>query len=199
MERLDRYADLIVRIGANVQPRQAVFVSALVEHAPLVRAIARSAYRAGARLVDVRYADQHLRRSFIEHAAEEDLSETTPWLMARTEAIAAGGALIMLAGDPEPELLADLDQERVGKARAVDAMNRQLKAQNDLAVNWTIAAYPTEGQAAQMFGEPDLERLWEAVATCVRLDEPDPVAAWQQHVSRLRTRRASARRAPSMR
>ena len=189
MERLDRYADLIVRIGANVQPRQAVFVSALVEHAPLVRAIARSAYRAGARLVDVRYADQHLRRSFIEHAAEEDLSETTPWLMARTEAIAAGGALIMLAGDPEPELLADLDQERVGKARAVDAMNRQLKAQNDLAVNWTIAAYPTEGQAAQMFGEPDLERLWEAVATCVRLDEPDPVAAWQQHVSRLRTRR----------
>ncbi len=189
MERLDRYADLIVRIGANVQPGQTLFVSALVEHAPLVRAIARSGYDAGARLVDVRYVDQHLRRSFIEHAAEEDLTETTPWLMARTEAIADGGALIMLAGDPEPELLADLDQARVGKARAVDAMNRQLKAQNDLAVNWTIAAYPTEGQAAQMFGEPDLERLWDAVATSVRLDEPDPVAAWQQHVERLRGRR----------
>ena len=153
-----------------------------------MRAIGNAAYAAGARLVDVRYVDNHLRRSFIEHAAEGDLTETSPWLMARTEAIADGGALIMIAGDPEPELLADLDQERVGKARPVDAGNRQLKAQNEKKVNWTIAAFPTEGQAQQMFGEPDVERLWEAVAHSVRLDEPDPVAAWREHSARLRAR-----------
>jgi aminopeptidase len=187
-ERLDAYADLIVRVGANVQPGQTVYVAALVEHAPLARAIGRAGYAAGARLVDVRYADNHLRRSFIENAAEEDLTQTTPWLMARTEALADGGALIMIAGDPEPELLGDLDQERVGKARPVDAMRRQLKAQNDRAVNWTIAACPTEGQARQVFGEPDVERLWEAVAHSVRLDEDDPVASWREHVDRLGAR-----------
>jgi aminopeptidase len=187
-ERIDAYADLIVRVGANVQPGQTVYVAALVEHAPLVRAIGRAGYAAGARLVDARYVDNHLRRSFIEHAAEEDLTGTTPWLMARTEALADGGALIMIAGDPEPELLGDLDQERVGKARPVDAMKRQLKAQNDRAVNWTIAACPTEGQATQVFGEPDVERLWEAVAHSVRLDEDDPVAAWRTHVARLGAR-----------
>ena len=53
---------------------------------------------------------------------------------------------------------------------------------NERAINWTIAAYPTEGQAQQVFGEPDLERLWEAVAHSVRLDEPDPVAAWREHI-----------------
>ena len=95
----------------------------------------------------------------------------------------------MIAGDPEPELLADLDQDRVGKARPLDAVKRQLKAQNDRTVNWTIAAFPTEGQATQMFGSPDVERLWDAVAHSVRLDEDDPVAAWREHTERLRSRR----------
>jgi len=188
MERIDRYADLIVRVGANVQQGQTLFVTALVEHAPLARALARAAYRAGARLVDVRYADNHLRRSFIEAAPEETLTETTPWLMARTEALAQGGALVMIAGDPEPELLADLDQERVGKARPIDAVQVQLRAQNERKVNWSIAAFPTEGQATQVFGEPDLERLWDAVAYSVRLEESDPVEAWRQHSARLRAR-----------
>jgi aminopeptidase len=64
-----------------------------------------------------------------------------------------------------------------------------MAAQNDRTIAWTIAANPTEGQARQMFGEPDLERLWDAVARSVRLDEDDPVAAWQEHVDRLRRRR----------
>src|SRR6478672_836229 len=101
MERIDRYADLIVRVGANVQQGQTLFVTALVEHAPL--ALARAGYRAGARLVDVRYADNHLRRAFIEAAPEEELTASPPWLLARAEAIASGGALIMIGGDPEPE------------------------------------------------------------------------------------------------
>ena len=180
-----RYADLITRVGANVQPGQTVFITAFVEHAPLARALGRAGYAAGARLVDVRYVDNHLRRAFIEHAAEDDLTESSPWLLARTDAIADGGALIMIAGDPEPELLADLDQQRVGKARPVAALQRQLEFQNEKSVNWTIAAYPTEGQAVQMFGEPDVERLWEAIARTVRLDEPDPVAAWRAHSERL--------------
>jgi aminopeptidase len=185
--RLDRYAELIVRVGANVQPGQTLFVTALVEHAPLARALSRAGYAAGARLVDVRYVDNHLRHSFIESAAEEVLTETSPWVMARAEAL-EGNALIMIAGDPDPELLADLDQERVGKARPVDAMKRQLRAQNELKLNWSIAAFPTEGQAQQVFGSPDIEPLWDAIAHTVRLDEDDPVAAWKQHAARLRER-----------
>jgi len=187
MNRLDRYAELIVRVGANVQPGQTVFVTALVEHAPLARALCRPGYAAGARVVDVRYVDNHVKRAMIEHAADETLTESPPWVQARAEAL-DGGALIMIAGDPDPELFADLDQERVGKTRPVEAMMRQLRAQNERTVNWTIAAYPTEGQAAQVFGEPDTDRLWESVSHAVRLDEPDPVAAWQAHAEKLHAR-----------
>jgi len=188
VDRIDRYATLITRVGANVQPGQSVFVTALVEHAPLVRALARAGYEAGAKRVDVRYVDNHVKHAQIELADDDVLTETTPWVMARTEALADGGALIMIAGDPEPELFADLDPDRVGRTRAIDAVNRQHRAQNERTVNWAIAAFPTEGQAMQVFGEPDVERLWEAVAHTVRLDEPDPVAAWREHSDRLRRR-----------
>jgi aminopeptidase len=187
-DRLSAYAELIVRVGANVQPGQQVFVVGLVEHAPLVRAVTESAYGAGARNVDVRYTDQHVRKAFIVNAPEEDLSLTKPWERVRYEALLEGAAVIQFAGEPEPELFADVDQGRIGRARAVEGMQIYLRAVNERIINWTIAAFPTEGQARQVFGEPDLDRLWDAVAHAVRLDEPDPVEAWRVHCKKLRER-----------
>jgi aminopeptidase len=188
MDRLDRYAELIVRVGANVQPGQTLFVNALVENAELVRALARAGYPARARYVDVRYGDQHVRRAMLEYAADDVITDTPPWLLEQADEIGDMNALVMVAGDPEPELLADLDQERVGRARPVALLERLHEAQNGRTVNWTIAAFPTEGWAQQMFGEPDVERLWDAIATAVRLDEADPVEAWREHIARLRQR-----------
>jgi aminopeptidase len=67
-------------------------------------------------------------------------------------------------------------------------IEHSLKIQNARGVNWTIAAYPNAGWAQQVFGEPDVERLWDAIAKTVRLDEDDPVAAWREHTARLRAR-----------
>jgi len=184
MKHLPAYADLIVRIGTNLQSGQTLLINALLDHAPLVRELTEAGYRAGARFVDVTYVDMHVRRSFIEHASEEDLTYTQPWTLARSSSL-DGNALIMIAGDPEPTLLADLDPSRVGKARAIKALEAQLASQNARTVNWAIAAYPTAGQAQQMFGEPDVERLWAAYQTAVRLDQEDPVAAWQAHSEKL--------------
>ncbi len=190
-ERLDRYARLVVEVGANVGEGQVVWVAALPEHAPLVRAIARIAYEKGARYVDVDYSDQHVRRARIEHAPEDSLGWSPPWALARVDHVAAEhGALIQLVGDPEPELLADLDGARVGKTRGRELAERYLNATNQRLLSWVIAAYPNEGWARTVFGEPDVERLWDAVATATRLDEPDPVAAWRAHIDKLVERAA---------
>lgn len=186
-DRIDSYADLIVRVGANVQPGQTVFVNALPEHAELVRALARSAYRAGAGYVDVRFTDPHVRRALIELGPDEALTHTPDWLLDRVAA-SEDAAVIAISGEAEPELLADLDQARVGKATMRAAMEKMLQLQNKKATNWSIAAFPNEGWAEQVFGEPDVERLWEAIGATVRLDEPDPVAAWRAHSARLRAR-----------
>jgi aminopeptidase len=189
-ERLDRYADLIVRVGANVQEGQTVFVAAAIDHAEVVRAVTRAAYRAGAPFVDVQYSDPHVRKAMLEYAPDEQLTESRPWHLARLEATIAGGAIIQIIGEAEPDLFADLDQTRVGKAHPVELTRRYLAAVNDRLVNWTIAAHPTPGQAQAMFGEPDVERLWDAVAFAVRLDEDDPVASWREHSEGLKRRAA---------
>jgi aminopeptidase len=184
MKNLRAYADLIVRVGTNLQSGQTLLINALLDHAPLVRELTEAGYRAGARFVDVAYVDMHVRHSFIEHAAEKDLTYTQAWTLSRASSL-DGNALIMIAGDPEPRLLADLDPSRVGKTRPIKALEAQLASQNGRTVNWAIAAYPTAGQAQQMFGEPDVERLWTAYQTAVRLDQPDPVAAWRAHSEKL--------------
>jgi len=184
--RTERYAELAVRVGANVQPGQLVEVVARVEHAAVARAVAREAYRAGARYVDVYYTDQHVRRALIEHVADDMLSWTPPWLLNRARTVGdERAAVVALTGDSEPDLLADLPGERVGRARMLalaEESNRQI---NEQLNNWTVVGVPNEGWARQMFGDPDVDRLWEIVEYTVRLDEDDPVAAWRAHVERI--------------
>jgi len=188
-DRLDRYAELVVRVGANVQPGQWVDLLAAVEHAPVVRAVARASYRAGASYVDVRYTDMHVRRALIEHAGDDVISWTPPWLLERERSIGEDrAAVIALTGDAEPELLADLPGERVGRARMVALAEEANRQVNERLSNWVVIGVPNEGWASQMFGEPDVERLWELVEFCVRLNEEDPVAAWREHVATLGTR-----------
>ncbi|MGZ8692631.1 MAG: aminopeptidase [Gaiellaceae bacterium] len=185
-ERLDRYARLAVEVGANVGEGQVVWVTALPDHAPLARAVARCAYARGAHYVDVEYTDQYARRARIEYADEETLGWTPPWVLTKVDYVAEQrGAPISIVGDPEPELLADLDGTRVGKARMRELAERYLKAMNQRLINWTIVAYPNEGWATTVFGEPDVERLWDAVVSATRLDEPDPVEAWRVHIEKL--------------
>ena len=190
-ERLERYARLAVEVGSNVGAGQVVWVIALPEHAPLARAVARIAYENGASYVDVDYTDQHVRRARIELAEEDTLGWTPPWTLAKVDHVMAErGALIQIVGDPEPELLADLDGTRVGKTRMRELAERYVKALNERLINWTIVAHPNEGWARSVFGEPDVEKLWNAVLSATRLDESDPVEAWRSHIEKLVERAA---------
>jgi aminopeptidase len=84
--------------------------------------------------------------------------------------------------------MADLDGERVGRAVQPEIMQMRVEQMRDNTVNWCGIGAPNPGWARQVFGEPDVERLWETVALCMRLDEPDPPAAWREHLERLAAR-----------
>jgi aminopeptidase len=191
-DRLDQYARLAVEVGANLQPGQLLLVDAHVEQFELARAVVRRGYEAGARFVDVRYKDQRARRALIERGPEQSLSWSQPWLVERLNyAAAEQAATITLRGEPEPGLFADLDPRRVAEARQRELIRTSLTQHIEDRVAWTLIGAPTEGWAEAVFGEPDLERLWQALAHAVRLDEPDPVAAWREHIDRLEKRARS--------
>jgi aminopeptidase len=189
-ERLERYAELAVRVGSNVQEGQEVFVHAMVEHSELARALVRHAWQAGASYVHLLYRDDHLRRARIELGPDSALTYSPPWEVKLTRDM-AGNASLGTMGRPEPELLADLDGARVGRAIQVEIAEIVQQQHRENTVNWCGIGAPNAGWARQVFGEPDVERLWEKVAFCMRLDEPDPVAAWQAHLDRLDDRAAA--------
>jgi aminopeptidase len=193
-EELRAYARLVMSIGANLQPDQDVTINAMIEHAPLARALAEQSYEMGAHYVDIWYWDPHAKRARIQHAQAETLGWTPPWLDARHEYTTEHrSANVSIVGDPEPDLLADLDPARAALDR-MPALASRLAANMSGEVNWTIAPWPAAGWATTAFGEPDADRLWNYLRSFLRLDRPDPVAAWSEHVQRLAARAAQLNR-----
>jgi aminopeptidase len=186
---LERYADLIVSVGANVQPDQVVAVDASPEAAPLVHAIARRAYEKGARYVDVSYFDGSVKRIRAEHAREETLDWAPPWIGRRLLDLGElDAARIVLTPLLAPALLEGVDPARAGKDR-LPTVPELFKVIDDRSVAWTLSPYPLGGWARRVY--PDVEAgeavalLWEDVIHVCRLDEPDPAAAWSARIDEI--------------
>jgi aminopeptidase len=187
--RMRAFARLLVRTGINLNEGQELLLHAQHEHAPFVRAIAREAYAAGARFVDVAYADRWVQRAFVETASDEMLGWTPPWMVARLErAIEVGAAIIGVSADSGAEVYEGLDGERLARARFRDFDRVWMEGIMGRRLAWSLVAYPTEGWAREALGEPDVDRLWDAFAHALRLDEPDPAAAWDTRLDDLQAR-----------
>jgi aminopeptidase len=184
MGQIERFADLVVRAGVNVQPGQGVVVDSDTAHLEIARAVVEAAYRAGAGWVEVNFTDGPILRSGVDHATVEALSASRPWALARIEEWRSTGvASIGLVGDPDPHLYDGADPAKVAARRHEEVSVRR----NALfgGMRWSLVAAPNPGWAQQIFGEPDVDRLWEAVSTAMRLDSPDPAAAWQARSATL--------------
>lgn len=194
-EKLERYADLLVRIGVNLQAGGKLQLNTPLEAAPLARLIVRKAYEAGARAVSVRYDDPQLTRILFETAPEEALEYAPEWQVQETlHKISDGYAFLSIAGN-DPDLLSGLDGERIARrSKALAQANRPVaEHMGSFAVNWSIGAMPVPSWARKVF--PDLSeeeaiaRLWDAIFTVTRADRPDPVGAWRAHTEALAHRR----------
>jgi len=201
--QVDRYAAQIVCAGLNLQTGQRLLISggggifgAPLEAAPLVRAVAAHAYRAGAPFVDVIWDDPALQRVRFEQAPRDSFDEFSTWRpRAVQDAIERGDALLNLSG-VDPDLLAGLDAALVGQAR--QATYRHYAPVQKLirfnATNWVVAGAATPGWAAKVLpdapADERVDRLWEIILRMAHADGEDPVAAWEAHVERLGERAA---------
>jgi aminopeptidase len=186
--RLRRFADLVVRVGVNVQPGQGVVLHADTGHLDIARAVVSRAYAAGAAWVDVVWSDGPMHRVQVDHSTVETLSSSRPWALERIKTWAAERiASIALVGDPNPHLLEGVDPARAAAFPVDEAIALQ-EAIFGRQLRWTVVAAPNSGWASQVYGEPDLDRLWGAVCTAMRLDQADPVAQWRQRAATLAAR-----------
>ena len=199
-ELLRKYAEAIVKVGLNLRAGQRLVISnSLSRGVPpagraLVHEVTRAAYAAGARFVDVIWGDEEMLRIRLQHAPADSFDEYPTWFVnAVLDRMENGDALLSIAAN-DPDLYQGLNTERVGAMQKVHLENyapvTQLVARN--AVNWCVVASVAPAWAAKVF--PDLQpeeaqvKLWQAIFETTRVVEPDPVAAWQEHIKSLRKR-----------
>jgi aminopeptidase len=193
-EKLDRLAEVAVRVGLGLREGQELVLTAPTDALPLVRRITDHAYRAGALLVTTFYADDPCILSRFEHAPDASFDYAPVWLQdAIAKAFKSGAARMAIAG-ANPALLSKQDPGKV--ARANVAASKAAKPAMELItrheINWTIVAAATPEWAKLVFpGEPvetAVEKLWEAIFQASRITGDDPVAAWLEHGARLKRR-----------
>jgi aminopeptidase len=189
---LERYARLVMRVGVNLEPGREVAIRAMIEHAPLVRALVRAGYEAGARRVEVDYEDLEVLRSQIALAPDEAVGTAPRWMFERLDDVREQRrAQVFVIGSP-PDMFGGLDPARVARSFPAPAALRGalFKLRDSKARPWTAIACATPSWAQQVYGDSDVERLWQALAHVCRLDEPDPLVAWQTHIGNLEARAA---------
>jgi aminopeptidase len=187
-------------LGANLQQGQVLLISAELGQVDAVRAVATAAYQRGAKFVEVAYFDPYVKRARIEHADESTLSFVPEWIGESRLAHAAGhGARISFGGVTVPNLLSGLDPNRLGQDQ-LPRLKEGMRIIADRTTNWTIVPVPHPEWAKLVYPglAPDeaYEKLWLTIEHILRLDEPDPAAAWKERMAALNesARRITQRR-----
>ncbi|MCM2439253.1 aminopeptidase [Agrobacterium vitis] len=194
--KLDKLAEVAVKVGLRLAPGQDLVITAPLNALPLVRNITRHAYMAGAGLVTTFYSDEETTLARYAHGSDASFDRASGWLYeGMAKAYAGGAARLAISGD-NPMLLASQDPAKVARANKANsiAYKPALEPISNFDINWNISSYPNPSWAAQVF--PDLpldeavKKLADAIFAASRVDQPDPVAAWMAHNGELAKRSA---------
>jgi aminopeptidase len=186
---VERLADLVVKLGAAIQPGQDVAIIASLDAAPLVRALATQAYATGARFVDPWYFDPGVKRIRAERAAEETLAYVPPWYGARAHQLGeCRGARISIVPYAPPKLLEGLDSARTGKdlLPQVAEINEVIF---ERTTTWCVVPWPTVAWARivhpRLADDEALTALTHDLVYVLRLNEDDAIRSWRDRFAEL--------------
>lgn len=202
-DHLAAYAELIVRVALNLREGQRLLIIGPLayggvspEAAPLVRHVAESAYRAGARYVEAVWGDEALTLTRFSAAPGNSFDDFSRWLPAAlVEHVDNGDATLSIFAN-DPDLLTGQPTDRVTSMQRASSRSlqpfRERISRND--INWAVVAAPSEKWASKVFPSvaPDerVAKMWAAISRLCRLDHADPVAEWQKHIAALAARAA---------
>lgn len=187
---LTKYADVTVKIGLNLRKGQCLTIRGILEDAPFIRKVVESAYKAGAKYVDVLWSDERIERLFFEYADSENIEYIPEWRLHRMEEYKKRGDANLAVYSSDPDLLEGIDSDLIAKNRKAlaEKVFEPLRKYENYG-NWCVVSTATPAWAKKLF--PDIpiaeaqEKLWDSIFNACRIDVPDPVAAWETHINKL--------------
>ncbi|MGD6967450.1 aminopeptidase [Rossellomorea vietnamensis] len=189
--KLEKYADLLIRVGINLQEGQTLIINAPITEADFVAQLAEKAYETGAKNVLVEYSDEKLTRLKMEKAPEEGLKDFPVWKAKGMVEMAKENAAVLNLTSPNPTLLKGIDAKRVAMANKAsgEAFKDFQPFISGGRISWLIAAVPSKAWARTVF--PDLpeeeavEKLWDKIFYTTRVDQENPVQLWEKHIENM--------------
>ncbi|MFX0142322.1 MAG: aminopeptidase [Candidatus Hodarchaeota archaeon] len=196
---LEKYSELIVKVGLNLQPGQRLLIGAprpsaygvSIELAPLVRLIVKKSYQAGAKLVEVFWEDAQVRLIRYQFAPRDSFEEFPTWRTNAKFEISKNNDAMLLVAAENPDLLARQDSDLILTNRK--SFYKHNKPSADLRRsgmgNWSVFAAPVKAWADKVFPDiPSTERMekfWDVIFDICRVKEEDPISAWENHINQL--------------
>lgn len=186
-KQLQKYAELLVKVGLNVQEKEPVYIQASIDASEFVHLVVEEAYKIGAEDVKVSYKDDRIAQlkyqyepeSFFENVKQYDIDEKMDYLERK--------AAFLSIVSSSPDSLKDADPNKIRKSMAANgkAFKDYMVAVQSDRMSWCVASYPSVGWAKMMFPELSddeaVNKLLETILKTVRVDQEDPVKAWEEH------------------
>jgi aminopeptidase len=201
-ENLEKYAEVILKIGLNLQPGQRLLIGGPtpysygtpLELAPLVRLIAKKAYQIGAKFVEVFWDDDQVRKIRFEHAPRDSFEEYPTWRTDCQYKFGIGGDAVLLFAAFNPDLLEGQDPDLI--TTTINTYAKHRKSFGDListsAVNWNISPAPVDGWIEKVFPNVPQENqkstFWDTIFDICRIKNENPIKLWEEHIKQLSAR-----------
>lgn len=191
-KNMEKYAELIVSTGLNIQPGDNLLMRFSVDGLELARLVSRKAYERGAKSVELFFADDQMMLDRYLYASDESFADYPKYKVDYMEALYKDNTHVLNLHAPNPDLLKPADPKRIADwAKITSLANKPVQRytmQN--LVKWTIVAVPSDAWVEAVFPELPLDegraKLWQSVFDATRVSQDDPIKAWEEHEKALK-------------
>ena len=189
---LENYASLIIKIGVNLQKGQGLEIACPVEKYSFARALAKAGYKAGAKIVKIRWMDEDIDKLNYEYASLETLKDIPKYEIDSRNYLVDNGFCRVAVSAEDPSAFKNLDAQKIGevaKARA-KALKKYFDVVMANGIRWCVVSVPTLNWAKKVFPkakDPE-KQLALAIEKTMRLGCENPIKAWEEHIKTLERR-----------
>ena len=191
-KNLEKYADLIVNTGLGLHAGDKLSIRMSEYSLPLARLVAKKAYQNGVSDVRLEFSDDTILLDRFLHAPEEAFEKFPEYQVDYNENLFKDDYHVLGLYAPNPDLLKPADPARIAQWQKVagKAMKRIQNYTMQNKVKWCVTAVASPAWAAAAFPElaeeEAMQKLWENIFKATRVDQDDPIQAWEKHDQELK-------------
>lgn len=191
-KNIKNYAKLTALKGINIQKGQYLVINSPIECDYFARMIAEEAYIAGAKEVIIKYKDEKFQKMKYQYTETEVLCDIPEYQVESYMYYAKKGAAFISIHSEDPELLKDIDNEKISKVSKASsiAMEEYYDMSMSNKIRWCVVSAPSKAWANKVY--PNLseneavEKLWEAILKTVRAFDEDIIESWNKHTKEVK-------------